>query len=152
MVRHGGSENRHVEVRPNVNAFLQRGQSAWLLRSCAAFLAINSAERERGIAALQATGVFLIFAWRAHLAKLFPEVSKSREQCLVNRHLVTLLQSSSAGGRDLSLSNTAVPLGICALSMGQEGKRQPDLPTFWHLLKKGQGSVFKFPFLFLLVG
>lgn len=80
MVRHTGSENRNVEVRPNANAFLQRGCSAWLLYSCAAFLAINSAEREGRIAALQAAGVFFfIFAWRAHLAKLFPEVSKSGE-------------------------------------------------------------------------
>lgn len=57
MVRHTGSENRNVEVRPNANAFLQRGWRAWLLYSCAAFLAINSAEREGRIAALQAAGV-----------------------------------------------------------------------------------------------
>lgn len=33
--------------------------------------------------------------------------------------------------------------------MGQEKKRQLDLPAFWDLLKKGQGSVFQLPFLFL---
>lgn len=63
MVRRTGSENRNVDIRPNTNAFLQRVWSA--------FLAINSAEREQGMAALQATGAFKIFAWRAHLAKLF---------------------------------------------------------------------------------
>lgn len=47
MIRHAASQNRNVEVRPNPNAFLQRGRSAW---------PINSAEREGGIVALQAIG------------------------------------------------------------------------------------------------
>lgn len=73
------------------------------------------------------------------MAKLLPEVSKSAEQTACDP-VAKLL----CWGNEVCLCNML--LGMRALSI-REGTRPPYLHTFWHLLKKGQRGVFKFPFL-----
>jgi len=129
-----------------------RGWSAWLLCSCAAFLAINSAERDGGITALQAAGGFLVFAWRVHQEKLFPEVSKPREQCLVNRHPVPLAELLYWGNVTWLCEILLLPGKHTLWAWGRRERASQTSSPSGTCLKKGQGGVFKFPFLFLVVG